>query len=48
VDIRGGGMSVVDMVGYLGAVLVALTFYKRWSRLSEQNLRVDKWNVCRG
>jgi hypothetical protein len=21
---------------------------QRWSRLSEQNLRVDKWNVCRG
>jgi hypothetical protein len=21
---------------------------KRWSRLSEQNLRVDKWSVCRG
>jgi hypothetical protein len=19
-----------------------------WSRLSEQNLRVDKWSVCRG
>jgi len=19
----------------------------RWSRLSEQNFRVDKWNVCR-
>jgi hypothetical protein len=22
--------------------------YQRWSRLSEQNLRVDKWSVCRG
>jgi hypothetical protein len=21
---------------------------ERWSRLSEQNLRVDKWNVCQG
>ncbi|MGY4327302.1 hypothetical protein ACVWWG_001719 [Bradyrhizobium sp. LB7.2] len=21
---------------------------KSWSRLSEQNLRVDKWSVCRG
>ena len=21
---------------------------QRWSRLSEQNLRVDKWSVCRG
>jgi peptidoglycan/LPS O-acetylase OafA/YrhL len=19
-----------------------------WSRLSEQNLRVDKWSICRG
>jgi hypothetical protein len=24
------------------------TLSKRWSRLSEQNLRVDKWSVCRG
>jgi hypothetical protein len=22
--------------------------FQRWSRLSERNLRVDKWNVCRG
>jgi len=21
---------------------------KSWSRLSEQNLRVDKWSLCRG
>jgi hypothetical protein len=21
---------------------------ERWSRLSEQNLRVDKWSVCQG
>ena len=21
---------------------------KRWSRLSEQNFRVDKWSLCRG
>jgi hypothetical protein len=21
---------------------------QRWSRLSEQNLRIDKWSVCRG
>jgi hypothetical protein len=21
---------------------------KSWSRLSEQNFRVDKWNLCRG
>ena len=21
---------------------------KRWSRLSEQNFRIDKWSVCRG
>jgi hypothetical protein len=21
---------------------------KSWSRLSEQNLRIDKWRVCRG
>ena len=21
---------------------------QRWSRLSEQNLRVDKWSVCQG
>jgi len=22
--------------------------YKRWSRLSEQIFRIDKWSVCRG
>ena len=21
---------------------------ERWSRLSEQNFRVDKWSLCRG
>jgi hypothetical protein len=21
---------------------------ERWSRLSEQNFRIDKWSVCRG
>ena len=21
---------------------------QRWSQLSEQNLRIDKWSVCRG
>jgi hypothetical protein len=24
------------------------SYLERWSRLSEQNLRVDKWSVCRG
>jgi RNA polymerase sigma-70 factor, ECF subfamily len=24
------------------------TFEMRWSRLSEQFLRIDKWSVCRG
>ena len=24
------------------------TGVQSWSRLSEQNLRVDKWSVCRG
>ena len=25
----------------------SLFYEKRWSRLSEQNLRVDRWSVCR-
>ena len=26
---------------------IARSFIQRWSRLSEQNFRVDKWSVCR-
>ncbi|HWF66849.1 MAG TPA: hypothetical protein VN670_06075 [Acidobacteriaceae bacterium] len=28
--------------------LLGLRNIQSWSRLSEQNLRVDKWSVCRG
>src|SRR5260221_14596421 len=27
---------------------LCLTFTQRWSRLSEQIFRVDKWSLCRG
>lgn len=27
---------------------VALVGFESWSRLSEQNLRIDKWSLCRG
>jgi transposase len=27
---------------------IAARLVKSWSRLSEQNLRVDKWSLCRG
>ena len=28
--------------------LTAIPHKVRWLRLSEQNFRVDKWNLCRG
>ena len=27
---------------------LSVTRRETWSRLSEQNLRVEKWNTCRG
>jgi hypothetical protein len=27
---------------------IQISYVQRWSRLSEQNLRIDKWSVCRG
>ena len=30
------------------AMMKFLLDRKRWSRLSEQNFRIDKWSVCRG
>jgi putative ABC transport system substrate-binding protein len=38
-----------DLVRRRVAVIVAGgNEVKRWSRLSEQFFRIDKWNVCRG
>jgi hypothetical protein len=37
---------------FISLILLGLLLFRvgveRWSRLSEQNLRVDKWSVCRG
>ena len=41
-------------VGFISALEANPVFLERrlavvsWSRLSEQNLRVDKWSLCRG
>ena len=35
-------VRLVDLVYW------SLIVEESWSRLSEQNLRVDKWNICRG
>ena len=44
--------SVLISVGFLIGLLIKKkrleSIRERWSRLSEQNLRVDKWSVCRG
>ena len=37
----GGALFIASAAGALAADV-------RWSRLSEQILRVDKWSVCRG
>ena len=43
---------IAFVVGILLALLIAvgmfILFVIRWLRLSEQNFRVDKWNLCRG
>jgi hypothetical protein len=28
--------------------VVTISVVKSWLRLSEQNLRIDKWSVCQG
>ena len=38
------GVATFAKFGYLGRAVGEMN----WSRLSEQNLRVDKWRVCRG
>jgi Caspase domain len=42
----------IELVGSslqrLGFNVVSKKDLERWSRLSEQNFRVDKWSLCRG
>jgi hypothetical protein len=38
----------IQLYRWFPATLKVLTIILSWSRLSEQNLRVDKWSVCRG
>jgi hypothetical protein len=48
---NGKIISVADarrMVALARAQGWLAPYSQRWSRLSEQNLRVDKWSVCRG
>jgi hypothetical protein len=37
-----GGLLLPELAHYFGERM------QSWSRLSEQNLRADKWRVCRG
>jgi membrane protein DedA with SNARE-associated domain len=50
-------IGLVDQTGYVGIALLMLAenvfppipseLIKRWLGLSEQALRLDRWNVCR-
>jgi hypothetical protein len=37
-----------ELIEPLSAALRTLVDGQRWSRVFEQNFRVDKWNLCRG
>jgi hypothetical protein len=45
-------IASIALIGRDGRMYFALALFldvtQRWSRLSEQNLRVDKWSLCRG
>ncbi len=44
---RGHASGIIVLID--GQILGGDThFHLNWSRLSEQNLRVDKWSLCRG
>jgi hypothetical protein len=38
-----------NLVGFnMYFYIILVRFPKSWLRLSEQNLRIDKWSVCQG
>ena len=47
---RGGAESheVVTNLGLANRLRIRMPCVQRWSRLSEQIFRVDKWSLCRG
>jgi len=44
---RYDGRLGQESAAYLAETLTAIIDGLSWSRLSEQNLRVDKWSLCR-